>query len=213
MPWAMMGGMHRSLRALSLSAVALLAAGCASSVVGGAGTAASTSAPSGSGSGSGQSSSSGPTSPPSSVPTSLPPASTVTNKAGHYSVKMPGTPVRKSEPGTDSGVHFTVRFDVIQSPYVAIVGSEDFDLDLPVDQIDTALDSAIHSFQTSSGTELVNDNQTTFRGRKARQADLTRQSARYTMLVVAWSSHRLYFFFAPQGAAFDALVGSFESLD
>jgi transposase InsO family protein len=210
-----MVNMHRMLRALSASAAVLLAAGCASSVVQGSGSAgpSSPSTSSSTTSSSSTSISSGTTTPTSSGPTSLPATSVVINKAGHYSVRLPGTPIRKTEPGSSSGVHYTVRLDVLASPYLALVGAEDFDVNLPVDQIDTALDAAIHSFQGSSGTTLGSDNQTTFRGRKARQADLLRGTQHYTMLVVAWSSHRLYFFFAPQGAPFDDLTGSFETVD
>jgi hypothetical protein len=194
---------------MSMAAAALLAAGCASSVVNGRPNTPSSSVSSGP-DGSGPSSSY--TSPSTPTTPVTPTGSLVTNEAGHYRVRMPGTPQRKSTPGEFSGVKFTVHVDTISSPYLALIGEEEFDVDLPVAEVESALTQSISSFASSAGASVVSSDATTFRGRKAREGDLTKDGTHYTLLIVAWSSHRLYFFLAPQGQEFAALTTSFESL-
>jgi hypothetical protein len=136
----------------------------------------------------------------------------VRNEAGHYQVRMPAQPQRSSQPGTSGVVHYTLHFDLCRSPYLAMIGEEEFDVDLPANQIDEALTTAVSSFSGAAGATVVSNDTTTFRGRKARQAGLVKDQVRYTMMVVAWSSRRIYFFLAPEGGAFTDLSTSFESL-
>jgi hypothetical protein len=136
----------------------------------------------------------------------------VTDEAGHFQVRMPATPERRTEPGSFGGYKFTVHLATVKSPYIALAEGEDVTPALPLDQIDVTLRSAVSSFQSTSGMTLISQNQTTFNGHTARSAILERAGTRYQLLVAAYSGNQIYLLFAPQGAKFDALAGSFSAI-
>ena len=136
----------------------------------------------------------------------------VTDEAGHFRVRMPATPERRTEPGSFGGYKFNVHIATVKSPYIALVEGEDVTPALPLDQIDVTLRSAVSSFESTSGMTLISQKQSTFNGHAARSAILERSGTRYQLLVAAYSGNQIYLLFAPQGAKFDALASTFSAI-
>lgn len=160
----------------------------------------------------------GPTVPTVPANASTPPASAppgagvvVVDRPGHFRVRMPGVPIKTSQSGSFGGARFTVHVAAVQSPYVAVVEGESITPNLPADQYDLTLRTAVASFRASIGMSVVRQSNTTFQGHKGRKAILKRDGTTYEFLVFIFSGRQTYAMFAPAGAEFDALAGSFEA--
>lgn len=136
----------------------------------------------------------------------------VTDRGGHFRVRMPSAPQKATEPGSFGGYEFHVHVDIVRSPYVAIVEGEDVTPALAPDAFEIVLRSAVSSFQSSSGMTLVRDSPTTFQGHRGRKAVLERAGARYEFLIFIYSGSQVYALFAPAGPRFAALAHSFVAL-
>jgi hypothetical protein len=179
--------------------------GCAASTISGHGSAA----PIARSSGFPASTSAAPSSPAPGTPTGG--GVLVVDKSGKFVVRMPAQPERSSEHGSLGNYRFTVHVDAVHEPYVVAVEGEDITPALPQDQLEDALRSAVSSFQSSSGLDLVSQTSTTFHGHQARAAILQHAGNRFELLSVGWSGNQLYLLVAPEGARFRALAASFRS--
>jgi hypothetical protein len=136
----------------------------------------------------------------------------VTDTAGHFRVVMPAEPQRTSEPGSFGNYKFNVHVAAVNDPYVVLVEGESITPALTSDAFTQVLDSAVSSFQTSSGLTLVSQSDTTFEGHQGRQAVLRRGATRYVFLIFVFSGSQVYALFAPEGSKFDALAASFQAI-
>jgi hypothetical protein len=133
---------------------------------------------------------------------------------GHFRATFPVRPATSSEPGSVAGATFTLyiaRAQVNDAP--VLLACEDISVHLPAEQDADTLRGAIGGFEGSSGLTLKDQSSTTFRGHVARQAHFTSpQGGTYTLLASMFTDQRLYLFFAPAGATFDTLTGSFQPI-
>jgi hypothetical protein len=136
----------------------------------------------------------------------------VTDPAGHYAVQMPGKPERTVRPGSIAGYDFTLYLSTVRAPYVALVEGEVVRPALPESDMGTTLNSALSSFQASSGMTMISHRDTTFNGHSAKSAVLDHAGERYQLLVTAYSGAQIYLLFAPEGEKFNQLASSFHAI-
>lgn len=217
----MTGTASALVRGVLVGATALLLAACSSTVTGhGAATQQSSrsgfpATPSG---GSSAPSTAPPTTTPPSAPSSTtsvgraPAPITYTDTAGHFRVLLPGKPETTDQPGSYGGYTFHVHVAAVRTPYVVLVEGEDVSPALDASGYNELLTVSTSTFGDVSGMTKGSDASTTFRGHSARNAVFDRAGTRYELLVFVYSGSRTYFLFAPQGAKFNSLVGSFQPL-
>lgn len=123
----------------------------------------------------------------------------VTSEAGHFQVRMPGTPQRTSEPWSFGGYDFVVHLAIVTAPYVAMVEGEDVTPALGAKSFDLVLRSAVSGIESSSGLKVSRQSETTFQGHQARRAVFEREAVRYDFLAFVYSGSRIYALSRRQG--------------
>ena len=138
----------------------------------------------------------------------------ITYAEGHLRARFPAAPKETTEPGSFAGVSFTVHFAVANSGRKpTLAGSEDITEALPESSYAATLRGAVGGFGGSSGLALINQRADTFQGHVAQRATFADTiGTTYVLLAFVYSSTRLYLLFAPSGAPFDSLMESFVAL-
>lgn len=136
----------------------------------------------------------------------------VIDRAGHFRVRMPATPVRASQPSSFGSYHLTLHIAITASPYVAIVEGEEVTPPIGAGSYASVLRSVASGFVSGSGMKLVRQAATTFQGYTARTAVFESSGSRIEMVAFVYSGSQLYVLLAPPGHRFELLTGSFEPL-
>jgi hypothetical protein len=133
--------------------------------------------------------------------------------AGHFRARFPSQPTEQTVPESSGGVNITVHNAVVQDP-ITEVSSEDSSVAVPEAGFQLTMRTALTSFGSGAGlTDNGDQAVTTFRGRPARTASFdTTGGQTLRALVFFYTSSRLYYLVAEDGAAFDALSDSFVAI-
>lgn len=134
----------------------------------------------------------------------------VSYPAAHFSDLFPSAPVETQKSNSFGSQTVTVSAATVASPDRVMVACEETNVDIPADQVGTALQFVVVSIPTAAGYSVKEQHPTLFRGRQASQGSLTDKLGKsYTFLAFMYSRTRLYMFLAPSGQPFDMLTASF----
>ena len=131
---------------------------------------------------------------------------------GHFADRFPELPDQKIIPETIGNVSISLVVADDQGSNT-IVECETLSQDVPADETDMTLTTAIKSTAVGGNLTLTSDRATTYQGHPAHRGEYQApDGTTLTALAIGYSSHRFYELLAPSGAAFDNLLASFVAV-